>query len=343
LPKDNENIRLPFTGPIESSEPLGFAAGEMIRCDDCLRANPPTRLNCIYCAATLPLTEWSVRLRKPSMRRPEKHEPGYNSIILPRDQIDTVPKALEECASLLKLSVEQLEQILSKRVPLPVARTASEEEAQLVEERLLDLGFHVITLTDEQLGFTDTCVSKIRAMQFQENSVMVQTSQTGDPVEIAWSDLLLIMPGRLLTRKVEVKESRSRKAENEIIDSSQFFIDEAVIDFYSANNLRTWRVSSNSFDFSCLGAQKALVANENIATLERLIVEKSPNAFRDDSYHSLRQTLDPVWGVEQATESKGWQRVRPGKFSLGATTVNSNESQFTRYSRLRFYFRVNPG
>lgn len=40
---------------LEESRPAarGFAPGEMITCDACLRANAPTRTTCMYCAATL--------------------------------------------------------------------------------------------------------------------------------------------------------------------------------------------------------------------------------------------------------------------------------------------------
>ena len=86
MPKDNENI--PFLGPVEPSEPQGFSADQMIRCEECLRANPPTRASCLYCAAPLPLTETSARLIKPVLRPPEKHQSGYNNILLPHEHAE---------------------------------------------------------------------------------------------------------------------------------------------------------------------------------------------------------------------------------------------------------------
>src|SRR4029079_4927345 len=83
LPKDNETIQFPLDGPVLPNEPLGFTADQMIRCEGCLRANPPTKVTCIYCGATLPLTEASTKLRKPTLRQPEKHETGFNCISLP--------------------------------------------------------------------------------------------------------------------------------------------------------------------------------------------------------------------------------------------------------------------
>lgn len=341
MPKDNENIRFPFSEPVAPNEPSGFAAEQMIRCEECLRANPPTRVNCLYCAATLPLTESSARLRKPVLRPLEKHEQGYNIIILPDEQTVIKSKALEDAAKWLKLNQENLERILAEHQPLPIARTASEEEALLVEERLSDLGLKVVTLSDDRLGRVDNSVTRIRAMLFDGEQVEVVTSVAGDVAEFNWSDVVLVVSGRLVTRKVEVKESKSRKDEKEIIDTSQFFLDETVIDYYTTGSSQTWRIAANGFDFSCLGSKKTLIASENIATLEALITERATNAVCDRAFYSLRQVLEPVWSLEQETRSQGWRRERPGKYSLGATTVNTNESQFTRYSRLKFYLRVN--
>src|SRR5690349_6807324 len=120
----------------------------MIRCEQCLRANPPTRVSCLYCVAPLPLTESSARLRKPVLRQPEKHEPGYNNILLPVGT-EVATEVVIEAAGLLKLSTENVEQLMSQNVPVPVARTASREEAELVTLRLRDLGLRCVTISDE--------------------------------------------------------------------------------------------------------------------------------------------------------------------------------------------------
>src|SRR5690349_6061319 len=120
----------------------------MIRCEECLRANPPTRINCMYCNVPLPVTESSARLRTPVLRRPEKHEVGYNTIVLPSSEARS-REAIEAAASFLTLKQEDLERILREGLTLPVARTASREEAALIADRLQAAGFRVFTLTDE--------------------------------------------------------------------------------------------------------------------------------------------------------------------------------------------------
>jgi hypothetical protein len=336
LPKDNENI--PFLGPVEPSEPLGFPAEQMIRCEECLRANPPTRVSCLYCVAPLPLTEAAARLRKPVLRQPEKHQSGYNNILFPSER-EVASDIISEAAALLKLSVENVELLMTQSIPMPVARTASSEEAELVTLRLQDLGLSCVTVSDEELGLgssSDNVLKRVRAMSFADEQVLISHSGT-EETNVSWSDVMLILPARLIETRVEIKERMTRKPVNEILDTNEFFRDEAVIDFYTATSSFTWRVNATGFDFSCLGSEKALVANENIGRLQRLIVEKAVNAQFDNSYQRVRNLLDLAWSTQAEMQSSGWRRERPGKLSVGLATTKSNESQFTRYSRLRHY------
>ena len=338
MSKDNETIHLALDGPLPPEEPQGFAPDQMITCDECLRANPPTRMSCLYCSAALALTESSSKLRRPSLRQPEKHEPGFNCIFIPQNRQAFSQLSLEEASRLLKLSNESLECIIDKNVPMPLARTASREESQLVVERLKELGVDSLTLTDQELGLEQKFLIRPRSLQIEEGSFSLNYSGGTNIVSIDWTDLCLIVSGRLVLKSVEVKESKSRGSENELLETSQFSSDEAVFDLYSFSQPHTWRVGANSFDFSCLQDRKTLIAGDNLNRLRELLISKANNIKVDDSFNSLSVVLQPVWPAEQATHSTGWRRERPGKFSIGATTLNSNETQFTRYSRLRRYF-----
>lgn len=335
MPKDNENI--PFLGPIEPTEPQGFTADQMIRCEECLRANPPTRVTCIYCVAPLPLTESSARLRKPVLRQPEKHQRGYNNILLPQDQVVT-SEIVAEAAALLKLTPENVQEILDSNISLPVARTASREEAELVFLRLRDLGLHCMTLSDDDLGVSS--VKRVKSMSFEDDSFTIYQAGAGEQTTILWAEITLILPWRLFETRFEINERMTRKPEKEILDAREFSRDEMVIDFYDAKHSFTWRVNATAFDFSCLGKDKALVVNENIRKLQRLIIERAVNAKVDESYSRVRNLLELAWSTLPETESSGWRRERPGKLVVGMATTKSNEIQFTRYSRLQYYFKA---
>jgi hypothetical protein len=308
----------------------------MIRCDECLRANPPTRVACLYCSAPLPATESSAQLRRPVLRPPEKHQAAFSNILLPPES-ELSSEVIAEAAALLKLSPENFQRIVAEKTPLPVAFTASREEAELVFNRLRDFGLQTIIVSDESLNLS--AVKRVKAMRVDERYAVFQ--QPGTTTEVRWDDVFMIITGRLFVRRVEIQERKTRRAENEIVNASEFSSDEAVIDLYSVPDSQTWRVSANGFDFSCLAERMTLIASENIARLQQLIVDRAGRARFDDSYNRLRHTLDLVWVPQPETQSSGWRRERPGKLSVGLATVKSNESQFTRYSRLQTYLCLN--
>jgi hypothetical protein len=284
----------------------------------------------MYCNVPLPVTESSARLRKPILRPLEKHESGYNTIVLPSSEVVSA-EAITGAALFLRLKRGDLERILAERVPLPLARTASREEAELIADRLQVFGFRVTTLSDEG------AVVRVRSMRLNTEGLALNPGQTTNEVDVSWSNLVLLVSGRIVEKRVELKEIKTRGAENEILDTSELFSDEAATDLYVSGHSETWRVQANSFDFSCLGTEKGLLASENIRRLQTLLATNATNARLDDSYNRLRPLLDLVWSPEQETKSSGWRRERPGKLSIGIATIHSGESQFTRYSRVLFH------
>ena len=333
LPKDNENILLSLDGPVTPSQPEGFAPEEMVRCDACLRANPPTRAACFYCGAALTVTETSARLRQPSLLSPGKSDPGYNTILIAHDQ---TRNSIQEAAELLKLSTEAIEKLLAAAQSLPVARTGTFEESQLLADRLRDLGMQTKTISDEQLGVLESNIIRLRSIVFDDEKITVRASGPGEPLEITYPDLLLMVHARLSRKTTTIKELKSRRSENEILEASEFYSDESVIDLYCTSREESIRIAANSFDFSCLGEQKALVVNLNMTKLIEVLKAQAPQMTIDNGYTGVRQLLDLVWGAEKSTKSDGWRRDSPGRLTVGATTTVSNENQFMRYSRLRY-------
>ena len=315
----------------------------MVRCDECLRANPPTRVNCLYCAAVLPLTETNVNLQKPALRPLEKWEHGYNNILLPtqaNSPRDLADATLREAADLLRLRQADLAMILSSGTPLPLARAATIDEASLVQLRLSNLGFDTRIVPEMEPGAEATGPIKVRAIEIDDAGIYsFQTPET-PAIRVSWSDLVLLVVGRLLVKRVELKEQKRAGAENRILDASEFVNDETVVDLYTSKQATPYRIAAKSFDFSCLGERKGLIASENILTLLNLFRAQAPHAEYDDSFNSVRKALEAVWPSEQQSESSGWCRDRPGKYSIGSVTERSNEMQFLRYSRLRYYFQA---
>jgi len=344
LPKDNENVPPPTLTIAGSTDPAAepFAPEQMVRCDECLRANPPIRVNCLYCAAVLPLNETTPNLQKPALRPLEKWEQGYNNILLAplaNPPVDLGEAGLREAADLLRLRPADLALILLSAMPLPLARAATIDEASLVQRRLSAMGIETRIVADAEPGTDATGPTRVRALEIDDAGIYAYQTPESPAIHIPWSDFVLLVAGRLTVRRVELKEERAR-AENRILDASEFVTDETVVDFYTRKQSSAYRIAANGFDFSCLENRKSLLAGENISTLLRLFRDYAPQAEYDDSFNSVRKALEAVWPSEQQNESSGWRRERPGKYSIGSVTELSNEMQFLRYSRLRYHFRI---
>lgn len=296
----------------------------------------------MYCEAALPLSEGSAHLRKPVLRQPQKHEPGFNCILIPDRKVFESEDQIKNAASLLRLKADEVQGIIKSGSPLPLARTASRDDAALVSERLRSLGIKTLVLSDEELGLQDELVVCIRSFQFDNTGLQLHLPGSKGFVSVSWSEFQLVISGRLVTSRFEVSERMSRKAENDIVDTSEFFSDEAVFDLYASNHQQTWRIGSASFDFSCLQDQKTLVGGENLKRLHALVISKAENIKVVETYNTIKSLLEPVWPRDEHTQSQGWRRDGPGKYTLGAATLNSNETQFTRYSRLCHYTNTNP-
>ena len=334
---------LPDLDLVGSSEPQRYSADQMVRCEECLRANPPTRVSCLYCAAVLPVTAQTAGLQKPTLRRLEPWEPGYN--IIPAQSLEHLSgQSLNDAADLLKLSPEELQRIVSSGKALPLARAGSADEAALIVRRLDQLDLRVLTVPDDDLRLREDDTVRIRTASVDDRSFTGYPIAGAAGTSVLFSEVTLLVRGRLVVRRVEVKERKSRRAEDDIVNKSEFFTDEAVLDIYGPPETPCLRIEVGSFDFSVLGERKALVTGENLTRCIDLFRERAPHVEVDDAYPSLRHAIEPIWRSEQRTEATGWHRERPGSYSTSGATESSNENQFTRYSRLLYYLKLNsPG
>jgi hypothetical protein len=258
---------------------------------------------------------------------------------MPHAANDLTPEIVSEAASLLKLSAKDLHRILATGIALPLARTATLEEASLVDSRLKALGLNTEIVSDTDLALQESPPIRVRALAIDETGVTAIPMAAEDGIQISWQDFLLLVTGRLTTSRVELKERKGRGSENEILEADQFFADEMVLDLYCRQHVGNLRIRANGFNFSCL-PQKKLTVAENLALLIKLIREKAPAAEYDDSYNLARKALELVLPSELQTESRGWRREVLGKYTIEAATEVSNEVQFTRYSRLRYHLKT---
>lgn len=324
---------------VSEARPQSFAPAEMITCDECLRANPPNRSQCLYCAANLPFrrhdrgTEHSHEtIGDQQTDQPANSGDSYFVVLTPKQTKDMVESSLAEIASLLHLGANELQIAVGSGCAVPLSRAASSEQAALVADKLRAVGIGVDIFKEDTLRL-DLAGRKIRALEISDQGVTA-IPVSGGAADARWDDLILIVNGRLLVNRVEVEE-RQRRGRPKPLHTRELFSDEPVVDLYLRSDEVGWRISSSSFDFSCLGTEKAMTAFENFTTLINLLRARSPKADVDDSYRSLRGVLANVWPLEHQTRKGEWRRTGAGKVDVSTVTTIDNEIQFNNYSRLR--------
>lgn len=319
-----------------------FAPEQMLACGECLRANPPTRLVCLYCGAALPRTKQSASLWRPALKKLEDWEQGFNVVTLTRGAGALTSDAAEEAASLLHLDAGGLKESVLAGRAVPLARVASADEAWLIVEKLRGLGLTTEVFPDEILARRP---SRARALEFEEEALVCRTGPEAEPRRVAWSEIVLLVTGRVVSRRVEVAErKRGLGGRSETAETRELASDELVLDLYTSTvdeheaqgtGGAGFRIMSGGFDYSCLGAAKGLLVAENFKALVTALRGRAPSAMHDEEYGRLRPLLSDVWPSAERTESLGLRRERPGRFNKEAVTTVSNETQFTRYARLR--------
>jgi hypothetical protein len=319
--------------PIQAENPA-FKPEEMILCRKCERKNPPTRLDCFYCGAQLEFSEGQSGFIKPNLRKLENWEKGFNLIYSPGSENFNDAK-LSEIAKILKCEKEVLQKMISAQKPLPLARAESEKEAEIVQTRLRELGVETLIVRDESLN-VEKSARRLRGLEFYDDKIILILFNQDEILEISNNDLALIVTGAIFERKVEATQKRVKKGESKILQTSETASDEFLIDIYSRGDVTGYRIFAKGFDFSCLEAEKEILAVKNLKKLAQKLVATAPDAKFVDDYLQVRESLGNVWEVEERTDSQGMKREGFGKFNLGNVTTINNLSQFTKYSRLQW-------
>ncbi|HEV7905793.1 MAG TPA: hypothetical protein VGO96_18280 [Pyrinomonadaceae bacterium] len=342
MSKEDDELPLPDEDAGAQLAARAFAPGEMVACEACVRANPPTRMNCLYCGAVLPVGEAGRDLRRPTLRALEAWEQGFNVVLVPQGAAcELSVDSLSEAAALLRVEAGQLREMLRAGGYLPLARVASREEASLVERKLGALGCQVETVTDEALGVETHAPKRIRRLEIGADALEGWASAETDAERVEWTELVLLVAGRIARKRIEVEERRGgRRADAEVVETREFQTDESALDLYFAGSVVNWRIMAENFDYTCLGAEKSLTAAENFKRLTETLRACARAAAYDDSYRSVRAFLKFAWPLAEQTEAGSLKRIRPGRYNAEAVTSVSNETQFTRYGRLLRHFRL---
>ena len=245
---------------------------------------------------------------------------------------------LEQIATRSGIKPADLQAALAvgKRLPLFEVDTAEQAHQFVVDFRAL--GIQTTSVKDDEYN-SSSAHKKIRALEFSSAGVTGFVGVSGECLFENWSDLILMVVGRLQTNNVE-DVTRRKHGEQKPVDRRELIDDESVIDVYSRSNREGWRILAGSFDFSCLTERKRITAFENFRALIELFRERAENMEVENSYLKVRSLLTQVWPLRAETRTGGWRRSGGGKYELSTLTTTDNEAQFTSYSRLVQFLKM---
>jgi hypothetical protein len=333
----NESEENTESGPLAnlSGETVGFSPDQMINCDGCMRANPPTRMRCLYCGTPLPAQQLAVKLQRATMSRVAETAEGFSLVTMPVVCSSSPEETVRRAASFLNMEVDELRPFIDCPQSVPLTRVASEQEALLLRDRLSSEGLTAIIVSDKDLGVNTALPRRLRTLTIENGYVTAKPGGGNESHSFELERVKLIVSGLLFVSTTEIEEKRMRAAGTEILDSREMIADESVLDIFFDGKGNSFRVSAGNFDFSCLGEEKKLLARDNFLLLGERLREAAGAATWDDSYNSVRRLLGTAWPLEQHSESGGWRRSSPGSYTTTALLTKSNAMQFTRYAYLR--------
>lgn len=315
-------------------KPRSFAPAEMVTCESCLRANPPTRPTCLYCGERLQTDEPVEAPQTESDATPvAAPTPTGFCVVLPAGAHEPIDESvLPQIAMRSGSKLTDLQSAWRAGRALPLIQANTSKQAEDLIDELLALGIQATLVRTEELN-ASSINKKVRALEFCDDGLIGLAGASGERLFEKWSDLRLIVTGRLQMNNVEDVVRRKRGGEKPV-DRRELTNDESIFDLYSQRAADGWRIRADSFDFSCLGERKGITAFENFRGLINLLRERAENLHVDDSYLAVRPLLAKVWPLGASTRTGGWRRSGAGKFDISTLTSTDNENQFTNYSRL---------
>jgi hypothetical protein len=287
----------------------------------------------MYCGLELEFDEKQSQFIKPTLRLAESHINGFNLIYLGNLR-NWNEKQISEVSKMTRLTKNVLDKIFQSGKPLPLARTETLKETEIVSQRLKEIGIETVIIEDNRFEIEKNA-RRLRRLEIKDDKLILILFNNDEVCELQRDDLALIVVGGLFEKTLESTEKHKKKGDNKVLETSEISSDEMIVDLFSKGDSIGYRLFQKGFDFSTLGKDKKLLANENLKILVEKLNHFAPDTKLDDDYLRVRDCLSGVWVAEEQSDSKGMKRQSFGSYQRLTETKTSNLQQFTKYSRLQ--------
>jgi hypothetical protein len=286
----------------------------------------------MYCGAVLPVTRIETA---PRQRQLDNGDLAFNTIIDPsRSRANGQSEGA--LASALQIEESEARAFIAAEKPVPVARSSTRQEAELIAALLRTCGLGSSVVADDDLKLeTDL----IRARRIIRNQDLLEIYHSAGNATIVISDIRLMVVGTLRSTRIDFTEgiSRARGNSGSLLDTSEFRSDELMVDVYGPTLEKSFRIKADGFDYSGLVRPMSFRAEINFQALLGVFQEMAGQTKMDHDFARIRGLLSRAWPERSRVETRGVRRAglafRP---VAQGSVISDNRHQFDRYSRLMF-------
>jgi hypothetical protein len=304
---------------------------DVVNCPQCVRRTPAARGACLYCGAELPITEITTA---PPQRIIDNFERAFNTVLHPfRPRDDRAEAAL---ADALKIEISEARAYITSGKPVPLARSQNRQEAEMISALIRSCGLSCSVVADEELRVE---TEAIRARRIARSSSHLQVQHSGGALDVPIAEIKLLVVGSLRNVRVDYLESAAgvRNQSASVLDTAEFLTEEMLLDVYASSLDQSFRIKSDSFDYSGLVWPLSFRAEINFQTAISALHGAAPQARIDDDFARVRSLLARAWPERSRIEARGVKRTGLAFRPTSQTSIlKDSRDQFDRYSRLMF-------
>ena len=302
-------------------------------CPICNRRTPAARANCLYCGAVLPVRKIEVA---PLQRMLESFESAFNVVLNPRfSRLDDHTNA--RFAQALQIELSEAEAFLAANKCLPVQRCSNRQEAELVAALIRTCGIGASVIADEELHLRQEL---LRARRLALVGGQLDIRHASGESTLPISEIGLLVIGVLKNKRTDFAERGTgiTRNANQVVEFSEYYSDEMLLDVYTTTGRSSFRIKSDSFDYSGLVSPLAFRIELNFQAAINQLLSGIPHAILDNDFSKVHHLLARAWPERSHSEARGVKRAGPGyKPVAQSSIVSDNRDQFERYSRLMFF------
>ncbi len=240
---------------------------------------------------------------------------------------------IKKAAKMMEMDSYLVRNRMASEAPWVVRRFDEADPARKLVAKLLEIGIEAYSVTTEQLNEVSPPM-RAKKVSLIGGGLRFEGDDDEEPIDLGWSDIFLIVHGRIRRKAVDEGKRKRKKTESAPHEELK---DYKVMDFYSKEGDGV-RVAEGMTDFSGLGKYMRSSSLLNLRwMLKGFKAASSP--IVNDGYRTLGMVFRPPAGKRQPD-------IRRSKKPVEDPSYLDNSRHFNEYSILvQFHHKkleVNP-